>query len=38
LFVYLFWVARTIFQLSGDYHHCRWRGCKFRPMLSAYGF
>jgi hypothetical protein len=37
LFV-LFWVARAIFQLSGDCHHYRWQGCKFRPMLSAYGF
>jgi hypothetical protein len=34
----LFWVARAIFQLSGDCHHYRWQGCKFRPMLSAYGF
>jgi hypothetical protein len=34
----LFWGARAIFQLSGDCHHYRWRGCKFRPMLSAYGF
>jgi hypothetical protein len=32
LFVYLFWVARAIFQLSGDCHHYRW------PMLSTYGF
>jgi hypothetical protein len=38
LFVCLFWVARAIFQLSGDCHHYRRRGCKFRPMLSAYGF
>jgi hypothetical protein len=38
LFVCLFWVARAIFQLSGDCHHYRWWGCKFRPMLSAYGF
>jgi hypothetical protein len=37
LFV-LFIVAWAIFQLSGDCHHCRWRGCKFRPMLSTYGF
>jgi hypothetical protein len=26
------------FELSGDCHHCRRQGCKFRPMLSAYGF
>ena len=31
----LFWVARAIFQQSGDCHHCRWQGCKFRPMLST---
>jgi hypothetical protein len=36
-FVCLFWVAWAIFQLSGDCHHCRWQGCKFKPMLSAYG-
>jgi hypothetical protein len=35
LFVCLFWVARAIFQLSGDCHHCRWQGCKFRPTLYA---
>jgi hypothetical protein len=34
----LFWVTRAILQLSGDCHHCRRQGCKFRPMLSAYGF
>jgi hypothetical protein len=33
LFV-LFWVARAIFQLSGDCHHCRRQGCKFR--LNAF--
>jgi hypothetical protein len=38
LFVCLFRVARAVFQLSGDCHHCRRQGCKFRPMLSAYGF
>jgi hypothetical protein len=38
LFAYLFWVKRAIFQLSGDCHHCRRQDCKFRPMLSAYGF
>jgi hypothetical protein len=32
-FLGLFWVARAIFQLSGDCHHYRWQGCKFRPML-----
>jgi hypothetical protein len=37
-FVCLFGVVRAIFQLSGDCHHYRWQGCKFRPMLSAYGF
>jgi hypothetical protein len=36
--VCLFWVARAIFQLSRDCHHYRWQGCKFRPMLSTYGF
>jgi hypothetical protein len=36
-FVCLFCVARAIFQLSGDCHYYRWQGCKFRPMLSAYG-
>jgi hypothetical protein len=35
LFVCLFWVARAIFQLSGDCHHCRRQGCKFRPVFSA---
>jgi hypothetical protein len=35
LFVYLFWVARAIFQLSGDCHHCRWQDCKFRPMAFS---
>jgi hypothetical protein len=35
LFVCLFWVARAIFQLSGDCHYYRRQGCKFRPMLSA---
>jgi hypothetical protein len=38
LFVCLFWFARAIFQQSGDCHHCRRQGCKFRPMLSTYGF
>jgi hypothetical protein len=38
LFVYLFWVARKIFELSGDCHHCRVQGCKFRPMFSTYSF
>jgi hypothetical protein len=35
---FLFIVAWAIFQLSGDCHHYRWRGCKFRPMLSTYDF
>jgi hypothetical protein len=38
LFVHLFRVARAIFQLSGDCHHCCRQGFKFRTMLSAYGF
>jgi hypothetical protein len=37
-FFVLFIVAWAIFQISGDCHHYRWRGCKFRPMLSTYGF
>jgi hypothetical protein len=37
LFV-LFWIARGIFQLSGDCHHYQWQGCKSRPMLNAYSF
>jgi hypothetical protein len=37
LFVYLFIAARAIFQLSGDCHHYRWLGCKFRPMLGTQG-
>jgi hypothetical protein len=35
LFVCLFWVARAIFQLSGDCHHCRRQGCKFRAICLA---
>jgi hypothetical protein len=31
----LFVATRAIFQLSGGCHHCRWQGCKFRPMLGA---
>jgi hypothetical protein len=34
----LFWVARAIFQLSGDCHCYRWQDYKFRPMFSTYGF
>jgi hypothetical protein len=34
----LFIAARAIFQLSGDCHHYRWQGCKFRPVLSTHGF
>jgi hypothetical protein len=37
LFVCLFISTRAIFQLSGGCHHCRWRGCKFRPLLGAQG-
>jgi hypothetical protein len=36
-FVCLFIATRAIFQLYGGCHHCRWQGCKFRPMLSAQG-
>jgi hypothetical protein len=36
LFV-LFIAAQAIFQLSGGCHHCRWQGCKFRPMLGTQG-
>jgi hypothetical protein len=36
-YVCLLWVARAIFQLSGDCHHCRRQGHKFRSMLSSYG-
>jgi hypothetical protein len=36
--VWLFIAAWAIFQLSGDCHHYRWKGCKFRPMLSTSGF
>jgi hypothetical protein len=36
-FVYLFIVARAIFQLSGACHHYRWQGCKFWPMFGAQG-
>jgi hypothetical protein len=36
-FVCLFIATRAIFQLSGGCHHCRWQGCKFRPMLGAQG-
>jgi hypothetical protein len=35
--VCLFIAARAIFQLSDGFHHYRWQGCKFRPMLSTYG-
>jgi hypothetical protein len=35
--VCLFIATRAIFQLSGGCHHCRWQGCKFRPMLSTQG-
>jgi hypothetical protein len=37
LFVCLFIATRAIFQLSGGCHHCRWQGCKFRPMLRTQG-
>jgi hypothetical protein len=37
-FVCLFISTQAIFQLSGGCHHCRWQGCKFRPMLGAQGF
>jgi hypothetical protein len=37
LFVCLFIATRGIFQLSGGFHHCRWKGRKFRPMLGAQG-
>jgi hypothetical protein len=33
----LFIATRAIFQLSGGCHHCRWQGCKFRPLLGAQG-
>jgi hypothetical protein len=36
-FFVLFIAAWAIFQLSGGCHHCRWLGCKFRPMLGAQG-
>jgi hypothetical protein len=35
--VCLFIATRAIFQLSGGCHHCRWLGCKFRPLLGAQG-
>jgi hypothetical protein len=38
LFVCLFWAVRAIFKLPGCCHYYQWQGCKFRPMLSAYGF
>jgi hypothetical protein len=40
MFVWMFWTARAIFQLSGGRpdgrYHYRWLDCKFRPMLSTY--
>jgi hypothetical protein len=38
LFGCLFIATWAIFQLSGGCHHYWWQGCKFRPMLSTYGF
>jgi hypothetical protein len=38
LFVCLFIATQALFQLSDGCHHYRWQGCKFRPMLSTYGF
>jgi hypothetical protein len=38
LFVWLIWIAGGIFQLSGNCHHNRSQGCKFRPFLSTYCF
>jgi hypothetical protein len=38
LFLCLFLATRAIFQLSFSCHHCRWKGCKLRPMLSTHGF
>jgi hypothetical protein len=35
MFICLFWVARAIFQLSGDCHHYRWQSCKFRPTAFS---
>jgi hypothetical protein len=35
--VCLFIATRAIYQLSGDCHHWRWLGCKFRSMLGAQG-
>jgi hypothetical protein len=37
LFVCLFIATGTIFQLSCCCHHCRWQGCKFRPLFGAQG-
>jgi hypothetical protein len=37
LFVCLFIATRAICQLSGGCYHCRWQGCKFRPILGTQG-
>jgi hypothetical protein len=37
--VFLFVLSRTSnFSAISFFSYYRWRGCKFRPMLSAYGF
>jgi hypothetical protein len=38
LFVCFIYSCLSNFSLSGDCHHYQWRGCKFRPLLSTYGF
>jgi hypothetical protein len=37
LFVCLCIATRAIFQLSVGCHHCRWQGCKFRPIFGTQG-
>jgi hypothetical protein len=38
LFVVCLFIATwAIFQLSGGCHHCRWQGCKSRPMFDVQG-